>query len=55
MKGLFLFVLYFHGFEVLGFEDLTAVETFDVVHSVSSGNDLGTVMVASGLHRTTLR
>jgi hypothetical protein len=48
--GLFLFFLDFHGFKVFGFEDLTAVQTFNVVYAVSSGDDLSTGMVASGLH-----
>jgi len=48
--GLFLFFLDFHGFQVFGFEDLTAVQTFNVVDAVSSGDDLSTGMVASGLH-----
>jgi hypothetical protein len=58
MRGaaLLLFFLDFYGFKVLGFEDLTAVQTLNVVHAVSPGNDLGAVMVASGLHKkTTLR
>jgi hypothetical protein len=55
VEGLFLFFLYFHGFEVLGFEDLTAVQTLQVVYAVSPGNDLRAGMFTSGLHRTTLR
>jgi hypothetical protein len=47
---LFLFFLDFHWFKVFGFEDLTAVQTLNVVHAVSSGDYLGTSMVASGLH-----
>ncbi len=50
--GLFLFFLGFDGFEVLGLEDLTAVQTFHVVHAVSSGNDLGPGVIAGGLHNT---
>ena len=48
--GLFLFFLDFHWFKVFGFEDLTAIQTFNVVHAVSSSDYLGTVVVASGLH-----
>jgi len=39
------------GFEVFGLEDLAAIETFHVVHAVSTGNDLGAGMLTSGLHR----
>jgi hypothetical protein len=46
---LFFFFLDLHGFDVFGFEDLTAVQTFHVVHPVSSGDDLGAGMLA-GLH-----
>jgi len=48
--GLFFVFLHFYWFEVLGFEDLTAVQTFDVIHAVSPGDYLCTGMVASGLH-----
>lgn len=48
--GLFLFVLNFDGFKVFGLEDLVAVQTFDIVHAISAGNDLGTGMLTSGLH-----
>jgi hypothetical protein len=50
MAGLFFLILDFHGFEVFGFEDLTAVETFDVIHAVSAGDDLGARVLTSGLH-----
>ncbi len=46
---LFLF-LDSHWFKVFGFEDLTAIETLNVVYAVSPGDDLGSGMVASGLH-----
>ena len=47
---LLLVVLDFHWFKVFGFEDLTAVQTFNVVYAVSPGDDLSTGMVARGLH-----
>jgi len=47
---LFFFFLDFHGFKVFGFEDLAAVQTFNIVDAVSPGDYLGTVVVASGLH-----
>jgi len=48
---LVLFFVGFHGFQVFGFEDLMAIETFQVVHAVSTGNDLGAGMLTSGLHK----
>src|ERR1017187_1102716 len=48
-RRLLFFFLDLHGFDVLGFEDLTAVQTFQVVHPVSSGDDLGACVLA-GLH-----
>ena len=47
--GLFFFFLDFHGFDVFGFEDLSAVQTFHVIDAVSPGDDLGAGMLA-GLH-----
>ena len=51
---LLLFILYFYGFKVFGFENLAAIQTLYVVDPVSSGNDLGSVMVTSDLHNPTL-
>ena len=48
--GLLLFFFDFDGFQVFGFEDLAAVETFHVVDAVSSSNHLGAGVVTSGLH-----
>jgi len=53
-----LFVLFFNcgnWFEVLGFENLAAVETFNVFHAVSPRYDLGTGMLACVLHKARLR
>jgi len=49
---LLLVVLDFHWFKVFGFEDLATIQTFDVIHAISAGDDLGTVMVTSGQHKT---
>jgi hypothetical protein len=49
-RPLFLFFFYRDGLEVFGLEDLPAVETLDVIHPVSPGDDLGAVMLASDLH-----
>ena len=48
---LFVF-LYFYGFKVFGLEDLSAIEAFDIVDSVSSGNHLGAGVLTSGLHNS---
>lgn len=50
--GLFLWFLDFLGFDILGFEDLSAIQTLDVVDAASSGDDLSTGMLAGrGLHK----
>ncbi len=56
VEALFLsfFLVGFEGFKVFGFEDLAAIETFYVVHAVSSGDDLGAGVFTSGLHKTRL-
>jgi hypothetical protein len=43
------------GFKVFSLEDLTAIETLDVVYAVSAGDDLGAVVVTHGMHIPTLR
>src|SRR5579864_1478677 len=53
-RGLFLFFLDFHWLKVFGLENLPAIEAFDVIHPVSSGDDLGTIVLASGLHNQRL-
>jgi len=52
-KERLLLVLVFDGnlFQVLGFENLTAVKTLYVLDPVTSGDDLGTGMFTSSLHR----
>jgi hypothetical protein len=52
MGGLFFLFLDFHGFKIFGFEDLAAIETFDVVHPVSAGDDLGARVLTSVLHNS---
>jgi hypothetical protein len=47
-----LLLLDFQGLKVFGLEDLTAVETFHVIDAVSPGQNLGTGMVANGLHNS---
>jgi hypothetical protein len=34
------------GLQVLGFEDLTAIETFKIIDAVTPGNDFGTDVIA---------
>ena len=53
-----LLVLLFncYGFEVLGFEDLAAIQAFQVFHAIAPGDDLGTVVLARVLlHKARLR
>jgi hypothetical protein len=45
---LFLFFFDLDGLKVFGLEDLTAVETFDVLHAVAAGNHLCAGMFTSG-------
>ncbi len=52
VAGLFLFFLDFHGLKVFSLEDLAAIETFDVVYTVSPGDHLCAGMVTSGLHNS---
>jgi len=42
------------GFEILGFENLTAVQAFDIVYAVASGEELGSLMRTRGMHRARL-
>jgi hypothetical protein len=48
-----LFVVFVNGdgFEILGFEDLAAIQTFDIIHAVTSRDDHG-AGVLTGLHKT---
>lgn len=52
-----LLVLVFncYWFEVLCFEDLAAIETFDVFHAVAPGDHLGTLVLTRVLHNARLR
>jgi hypothetical protein len=52
MVRLLFLILHFHGFKIFGFEDLAAIETFDVIHPVSTGDDLGARVLTSGLHNS---
>ena len=49
---LFLFFFDLHGFKVFGLENLSAIQALDVIHAVAPDDDLGTGMVASGLHNS---
>ena len=51
-RSLFFFVVFVNGdgFEILGFEDLAAIEAFNIVHAVASSDDLG-AGVLTGLHK----
>jgi hypothetical protein len=52
MRGLFFLFLDLHGLQIFGFEDLPAIETFNVVDPVSAGDDLGARVLTSGLHNS---
>ena len=52
MGGLLFLILDFRGFKIFGFEDLPAIETFNVIHPVSAGDDLGARVLTSGLHNS---
>jgi hypothetical protein len=52
MQGLFFLTLNFRGFEIFSFEDLAAIETFNVIHPVSAGDYLGARVLTSGLHNS---
>lgn len=47
---LLLFFVYLHGFEIFGLEDFPAIEAFEVIDTVPTGDHLGAGMVTSGLH-----
>ena len=50
MVGLFFLFLNFHWFEIFVFEDFPAIETFDIIHAVPTGDYLGARVLTSGLH-----
>jgi hypothetical protein len=52
MGRLFFLFLDVHGLEIFGFEDLAAVEAFNVVDPVPAGDDLGARVLTSGLHNS---
>jgi hypothetical protein len=52
MARLFFLFLDFHRLKIFGFEDLPAIETFNVIHPVSAGDDLGARVFTSGLHNS---
>jgi hypothetical protein len=52
MKGLFFLILNFHRLEIFIFEDLAAIETFNVIDPVSTGDYLGARVLTSGLHNS---
>jgi hypothetical protein len=53
--GGLLFVLFgVDRLEILGFEDLAAVEAFHVLDAVAAGNHLGPGVFANGKHKTAL-
>jgi hypothetical protein len=51
-----LFVLFFdcYGFEVFSFEDLAAIQAFQVFHAIAPGDHFSTVVLAWVLHKARL-
>ncbi len=49
VPGLFVVLFNCYGFEVFGFEDLAAIQAFQVFHAIAPGDDLGTRVIASEL------
>jgi hypothetical protein len=41
-------------FEIIGFEDLAAIQALHVVYAVAPGNNLSAVVLTSGLHKARL-
>jgi hypothetical protein len=54
VRGLLFFVLHGDLFEVIGLEDLAAVQALYVIHPVAPGYDLSAVVFTSGLHKARL-
>ena len=56
MAGLLFMLLFlllnFDGLKIFGFEDLAAIETFDVVDPVPTGDDLGARVLTSSFHNS---
>jgi len=48
---LFFFFFNGDGFEIFSFEDLAAIQAFDIVHAVASCENLGAGVLARGLHK----
>ena len=51
-RRLFLVLFGVDRLEVVGFEDLPAVEALDIVDAISTGNHLGTGVIADGYHNS---
>ena|SRR5260370_21377099 len=48
---LFFFFFNGDGFEIFSFEDLAAIQAFDIIHAVASCENLGAGVLARGLHK----
>jgi len=51
LPALLVVVFDCYGFEILSFEDLAAIQTFQVLNAIAPGDDLCTVVLASVLHK----
>jgi hypothetical protein len=54
-RSLFFLFLSRYGFEVLSFENLTAIQALQVFHPVAPGDDLCTAVFTNLLHKARLR
>lgn len=50
MPTLFFVFLHFDRFQVFGFKYLAAIQTFEIIDAIATGNNLGTGVIASGRH-----
>jgi hypothetical protein len=53
-SGLLVFLFNCYWFEVFGFEDLPAIQTFDVLDAIASGDYLCLGVLTSVLHKARL-
>jgi len=49
---LFFFLFHYYRLKVFGFKNLATIETFNVIHAIAAGDDLGAGVVTGGFHTT---
>ena len=50
-RELLFFLFHHYRFEVFRFKNLSAIETFDVVHAIAAGNNLRPGVLTGELHK----